>query len=86
MTHHVTSSGFLQLFQNEGKEDLNYVLTDGQEFNQVDADEWPDPSGNEDPPAASVNIITNEIFNMIELLELLSVCCAGKSDIAELRC
>lgn len=31
-------------------------------------------------------IITTPIFNIIKCIDLLSICCEGKSDIAELKC
>lgn len=54
----------------------------------MNAEDWPAPraSGKEQPKCNLANIVSNEILNLMEFLQLLSVCCEGKSDLAEQKC
>lgn len=63
-------------------------LEDGGEFNEVNAEDWPASRarGKEQPRYNLANIVTNEILNLMEFLQLLAVCCEGKSDLAEQKC
>jgi len=83
-TQLVHSSGFLQLFQNEGKDELKENLEEGREFNELGKDAW-NPDGPQEGAKVG-NIVTNEVLNLMEFLQLLSACCEGKSDLAEQKC
>ena len=85
-------SSILYLFTSEGFADFSkYIKLQKQVVfpNEEELLAKANPSGkkNDDPSQSNPTIfVTNPIMNIISCIELMSLCCEGKSDLAEQKC
>lgn len=80
MTNNAVRSSILYLFSNEGFADISNLLNSCKDIEILEN------AVNNQYVAGPTMIVTNPIFNIINCIELLSLCCEGKSDMAELKC
>eukprot|EP00347_Sterkiella_histriomuscorum_P021853 403332539 len=80
MTNNVVRSSILYLFSNEGFTDISNLLNTCKDIEILEN------FVNNQYVSGPTMIVTNPIFNIMNCIELLSTCCEGKSDMAELKC
>ena len=82
MTENGVKSTILYLFSAEGYSELNFYLSQCKEIEIYE-------NFNEEKnitQTAPTILVTTEVFNLMCCIELLTICCEGKSDLAEQRC
>ena len=80
MTNNVARSSILYLFSNEGFSEMNTLINSSKDIEILEN------YMNGSYITGPTMLVTIPIFNIIKCIELLSICCEGKSDVAELKC
>jgi len=74
-------SNMLSYFTEEGFDELSHLIEKTNEIEVVD-----DSVASDIEIASATLHVSLEVFNLIKCLDLLGLCCEGKSDMAELKC